>query len=121
MVNGIQPGAFLIVNEGPLVRLRTKGEIEKRVEGRWAYTGIVYELMEKCPAPDGPVVMLRPRQELRPAPWTGFDCEAQCPRPCRMNEYAGAGEYRLVIRTEDEKHCFRGPVFRLPAAPAGRF
>jgi hypothetical protein len=113
---GGRTGEFKIVNRSnEPIRLSFIARIERNRSGEWQDLGINYELITNCDAPgrDTASVVLEPHASLVPVPWTGYDCECQCPRECRMNGWTGPGEFRLVVASSDGPGKWYSPVFHL--------
>jgi len=111
------PGAFEIENTtGAPVTLGTRASIE-REDGTLLNLdlGRGLRLVEQCPQtePDRCVV-LPAHATLRPVPWSGFDCSAQCNKTCRANNWEGGGKFRFVVRTCDSVHTVTTPSFTVP-------
>ncbi|MCL2591663.1 MAG: hypothetical protein FWD67_12565 [Betaproteobacteria bacterium] len=70
------------------------------------------KLLASCGQQVGACVRIDERG-LRPVPWTGMSCSAQCTLNCDGNVRL-SGRFRFVVTTCDGKQRFEGPVFELP-------
>ena len=102
------------------VSLSPRARLERRAEGG-AFAevtdldaGAGYRLRASCtsPASDAPVA-LAVGETLRPVPWSGLSCSAQCNLTCRANAFLGPGTFRLVVRGEAGGEL-AGPTFEMP-------
>jgi hypothetical protein len=50
---------------------------------------------------------------LRPVPWSGMSCSAQCNATCDKNVRLH-GRFRFVVLSCDGGTRFEGPIFKLP-------
>jgi hypothetical protein len=110
------PGAVVVENHGPAIRLSREVLVERKLDGKWIQANVFFELAEKCGAGQEPPVCvdLPARGSLTPVPWNGYSCSGQCPRSCRSNHYAPPGEFRFVAQTCDRKQRYRGEAFTMP-------
>jgi len=69
------------------------------------------KLVASCGQQVGACVRIDERG-LRPVPWTGMSCSAQCNNICDRN-VPSSGRFRFVVTTCDGKQRFEGPVFEL--------
>ena len=108
---------FVVKNTGSApVELRRKVLVERKEGASWLETAAEVYLIASCAEKDlHSPLHLGPGDELVMAPWNGWGCDGQCPRPCRANYYLGPGAFRFVVFTADGKKRFDGPEFALGA------
>lgn len=115
-------GGRLEITGTAKVRLAPVARVERRTnEGTFAEVanldaGGGYRLRASCDAPasNAPVSLVH-GETLRPVPWTGFDCSAQCITSCRANVFLGPGTFRVVVK-EDGGAELASPTFVMPDA-----
>jgi hypothetical protein len=120
-VTAMGPGSFEIENtSGKTVKLMTVAPIETQGGAPlWLELGKGYELLEQCPTtPPKTCVELAPGATLRPVPWTGFTCSAQCNGDCDKNVWVGIGTYRLVVKACESMQPLASLAFPMATAPA---
>lgn len=102
-------------------RVAAAADVERRDErGQWVRLehldlGRGYRLTAQCTQTDA-CFGVAPGAALRPEPWRGFDCSAQCNGTCRANAWLGPGTFRFVVRDCDGKNPLASPPFTLPDA-----
>jgi len=117
----VGPSAVEIAASAP-TRVTSRASIERVDErGQGADVsqhfdvGAGYRLVESCDgAAPARCVDLAAGGALRPVPFQGFDCAAQCNRSCRANTWVGPGTFRFVVSTCDGARA-ASPTFTLPA------
>lgn len=115
-MTGAKPTAFQIVSTGPAVHLSRDIRIEQDPDSGRYPIGPLIQLVEKCDRVDaGACTPLPAGGTLTPVPWTGFDCDSQCPRACRANAYMGPGRFRYVVKSCDAAMQWESAWFDLPA------
>lgn len=103
------------------IALASRATIERRApDGSWAALPNLdldhgYRLLDSCVATTPACVELAAATELRPVPFSGFDCSAQCNATCRANAWVGPGELRLVVHTCNGE-SIAGPSFSMPSS-----
>ncbi|MGJ4886407.1 MULTISPECIES: hypothetical protein [unclassified Bradyrhizobium] len=89
---------------------------EQRADGTFERAGDLdrdsLKLVASCDQPPGTCVRIDERG-LRPKPWTGMSCSAQCARGCDRN-FPMYGRFRFVVKSCDGRTRFEGPVFERP-------
>ncbi|XUM23060.1 hypothetical protein ACRAVF_06465 [Bradyrhizobium oligotrophicum S58] len=70
------------------------------------------KLVSSCDQRPGTCVTIDERG-LRPVPWNGMSCSAQCGRECDRN-FPLRGRFRFVAISCDGATRFEGPVFEMP-------
>jgi hypothetical protein len=70
------------------------------------------KLVASCDQRPGTCVTIDERG-LRPEPWSGMSCSAQCSRECDRN-FPMRGRFRFVVMSCDRATRFEGPVFEMP-------
>ncbi len=90
--------------------------VQRRLGEKWLFT-LGKNGTGQCGTPSWNVCRtLHPRERLTPSPWMGWTCASQCIPSCRSNSPEEDGEYRVVLRTCDEKTTFVGVPFAWKAA-----
>lgn len=113
-ITNVGPAEFEITSDGGA--LATAARIERReADGSWRALEHLdvdrgYRLVDDCAKSDACVQA----QALRPVPWSGFNCSAQCNGTCRANGWEGPGTFRLSVSSCDGKTMASGPSFELP-------
>lgn len=127
-VTVLAPGHFAIEATRE-TSLTTNARLERKNGAGWQALenldlGTGYRLVEACPPRDTVAprcVTIAPGKTLRPVPWQGLGCSAQCNATCRANAWEGPGTFRLVVSPCDGGAAVEGPTFELPDATfAGR-
>jgi hypothetical protein len=97
--NLAQPGAFAIEASPSGASFEKRGRIEQKTATGWETVFDEFYLVNDCGAVATlpACVTLAPGAQLRPVPWSGYTCYAQCPRPCKSNVYRPPGTFRLVL------------------------
>jgi hypothetical protein len=118
-ITNLLPGVFEL-ESSEAIALATRATIERRApDGSWSALGNLdlqdgYRLIDRCDASASACVELAAATELRPVPFSGFDCSAQCNGTCRANSWVGPGELRLAVHTCNGD-VIEGPSFTLPS------
>jgi len=107
-------GSFTLVNRGPAVQLRSAIKVERQVDAGWQDARVTnFYLIEQCTrAPVPACITLAAGATLRPMPWLGNFCYAQCPVNCELDGPLPAGSYRFVVMTCDGTRQFASPPFQ---------
>lgn len=122
-LTNLETGAFEIGNPGRDAReVAVTAALQRREGDSWADVpgldaNLGYRLVETCPAPEAAppaCVRLGAGAVLRPVPWQGLSCSAQCNGTCRANAWLGPGTFRLAVRSCDGGAVTVGPPFELP-------
>jgi hypothetical protein len=115
-----KPGAIDIVNvSASTMSLRGRLIVERKRDGSWIETPVVFQAIESCDGNDAPeCVTLAPGARIRPVAWSGYTCSGQCTRPCRSNHYNGPGEFRFVVQSCDRTRRYTSQPFHLGPEPA---
>ena len=113
--NGAQPGALEVRASAPTVLAPELIVEQKQADGSFAAVRNLdlgsLRLTASCEAPTGRCVAIGPAG-LRPVPWSGMSCAAQCPRDCAKNVRLH-GQFRFVVRSCDHRLRYEGPPFSL--------
>jgi hypothetical protein len=119
-ITNLAPGAFELESSAAIA-LASRATIEHRApDGSWSALGNLdlqngYRLLESCDAPTPACIELAADTVMRPVPFSGLDCSAQCNKRCRANSWVGPGELRLVVHTCNGD-SIAGPSFALPSS-----
>lgn len=106
---------FEVVSTGPAVDLSRDVRVEQDPDSGRYPNGPLIQLTEKCEHVDaGACIRLPAGGKITPVPWTGFDCDSQCPRPCRANAYLGPGRFRYVVKSCDGTRQWESAWLDLP-------
>jgi len=107
-------GEFIVTNQGAAVSLRSTVAVERRLGDKWQKAPVTnLELRNEClPSPAPNCIELGAKAILRPMPWTGSFCSAQCPVPCRLDGPAPPGTYRFVIASCHNERTYTSPPFK---------
>ena len=114
--NGAKPGALEIVVTGSF-ELDAELMVEREIKSggfepvKNLDLGSM-KLVSSCDQTIGKCVKIEDAV-LRPVPWSGMSCSAQCNGSCDKNVQR-SGRHRFVVRTCDGKTRFEGPVFEMP-------
>jgi hypothetical protein len=112
-------GSFSVTNHGPQVALLRRVVVEFHDDGGdWERVDADVRLIADCAeTAEGEERVFPPGETLTVAPWAGWSCDGQCPKPCRANAYLGPGEFRFVVLTADRGRRFEGAGFPLGEPP----
>jgi len=118
-ITNLAPGKFEIVATESIA-LATRAAIERRGPDGWTPLANLdldqgYRLVESCGGTAPACVQLDAGKVMRPMPFLGFDCGAQCNGSCRANSWTGPGEMRLVVHGCNGETA-EGPSFEMPSA-----
>jgi hypothetical protein len=118
-ITNLAPGKFEIVATES-VALATRAAIERRGPDGWTPLANLdldqgYRLVESCGGAAPACVQLDAGKVMRPMPFLGFDCGAQCNGTCRANSWTGPGEMRLVVHGCNGDTA-EGPSFEMPSS-----
>ncbi len=121
-------GAAVEIRNGPTfgeLELRAHGTVElaseliveeQRADGTFERAQDLdrdsLKLVASCDQPPGTCVRID-EPGLRPKPWSGMSCSAQCARGCDRN-FPMYGRFRFVVMSCDGRTRFEGPVFERP-------
>jgi len=112
---GGKPAAFQVASLGDAVDLSRDVRVEQDPDSGRYPLGPLIQLTDKCDHVDaGKCVTLPAKGAITPVPWTGFDCDSQCPRACRANAYLGPGRFRYVVKSCDGTRQWESVWFDLP-------
>lgn len=117
-ITNVAPGKFELVATSA-VALAMRATIERRGPDGWTALSNLdldqgYRLVESCGGTAPACVQLDAGKLVRPMPFRGFDCSAQCNATCRANSWTGPGEMRLVVNGCNGDTAV-GPSFELPS------
>jgi hypothetical protein len=116
VTNSTPAGSFEIENRGRDIDLSLAVTVQQFYRNEWKDRLNNVKLVEQCGVlpKDNHIVLLH-GQSLRPVPWTGFSCSAQCSGDCRANMYMGPDTFRFAVTEMNGKRRFYSPAFLLPA------
>ena len=115
---GERPGELEILNSGKgAVSILSAITIEQRGGAVWKPIATSIQAIQSCPAAGQECQSVPEGARWKIAAWSGFSCAAQCPEPCRANNYYGPGEFRFLVRSCDRRSSWTSGTFRLPAEP----
>lgn len=110
---GSRFGEFRVVNAGNAIHLQAAVLVERQVGDQWQKAPVSnLELRETCLATPSPKCLeIGAKEILRPVPWTGNFCSAQCPSACRLDGPAPPGRYRFVVSSCRGDQVYASPPF----------
>ncbi len=118
-ITNLAPGKFELVATDA-VALATRATIERRGPDGWTPLSNLdldqgFRLVESCGGTAPACVQVDAGKVVRPMPFLGFDCSAQCNHSCRANSWTGPGEMRVVVHGCNGDTAV-GPSFEMPSS-----
>ncbi len=109
-----QSGRFDLENTGAEVSLRSRLQVEKRVDGQWRPVASELYIADTCSASEPPACRkLKSGEKIRLLRYQGFTCNMDCPPGCMANAQLSPGTFRLIALSCDGTQRVLGGEFDL--------